>query len=206
MIAYGATYPNNELVFTASDMILTIQSDGSHLSRSKARGVAGGIFYFGNKDAPTHINGAVLALSKVVDVVVSSAAEVEYASLFINGQKGVHLRNIADALGHIQPPTIMLCDNECAQGIASDTVKIKKSKSWDMRWHWIRDRVRQGQFIVVWRKGAHNLADFFAKTLPVHEHQACMPFLVHTPISINNPLHSNRGRRINAWKQSKLSC
>ena len=50
-----------------------------------------------------------------------------------------------------------------------------------MRYHWIRDRIQQQQFIVAWRKGADNLADFFTKPLPVHVHQSLMPLLVHTP-------------------------
>ena len=50
-----------------------------------------------------------------------------------------------------------------------------------MKFHWIRDRIRQGQFLVMWRKGADNLADFFTKPLPVHRHQRLMPLLVHTP-------------------------
>ena len=74
-----------------------------------------------------------------------------------------------------------LCDNKCAESIALDTIKPKRTKSIDMRFHWIRDRIKQQQFVVAWRKGADNLADFFTKPLPVHAHQSLMPLLVHTP-------------------------
>ena len=37
----------------------------------------------------------------------------------------------------------------------------------DMKYHWIRDRIKQGHFSVVWRKGADNLADFFTIELEV---------------------------------------
>jgi hypothetical protein len=50
----------------------------------------------------------------------------------------------------------------------------------DMRFHWIRDRVRQQQFQVK-TAGITNIADFFAKPLPVHQHQHIMPLLVRTP-------------------------
>ena len=33
----------------------------------------------------------------------------------------------------------------------------------DMRFYWIRDRVRQGHFLVHWRKGNDNLADYHTK-------------------------------------------
>ncbi len=40
----------------------------------------------------------------------------------------------------------MATDNSTASGIATDTVKQKRSKAVDMQFYWIRDRVRQGQF------------------------------------------------------------
>lgn len=180
LLAYAAAYPNNKLVFTACDMILHLQSDASHLSRSRSRGVAGGFAFFGNRDAPTHINGAIHAHSTIIDVVVSAVSEAEYAALFCIARIGEWLRTIATALGYPQPPTLIYCDNACAVGLANDTVKLKRSKAIDMRYHWVRDRVRQGHFIVEWRQGAHNLADFFTKPLAVKDHQALIPFLVRT--------------------------
>jgi hypothetical protein len=71
----------------------------------------------------------------------------------------------------------------------------------------LRDRVRQGNFLVEWRKGASNLADFFTKPLPVHVHQALMPFLIHTPASTSaNPFHRSRAARGAAWKLSKAAA
>ena len=66
-------------------MILHIQSDASYLSCLGARSVAGGIFYLGNRNQPIHINGSIHALSTSI---VASAAEAEYAALFLNGQEG----------------------------------------------------------------------------------------------------------------------
>ncbi len=51
-------------------------------------------------------------------------------------------------------------------GLANDSLKIKRSKSIDMRFHWVHDRIKQGQFKVQWMKGIDNLADFFTKALP----------------------------------------
>ena len=84
--------------------------------------------------------------------------------------------------------------------MANDIVKLIKSKTVDMRFHWIRDRISQGQFRVVWRKGANNLADFFTKALPVHTHQSLMKLLVRTPVDVNNRMHSRRMQRTNQWR------
>ena len=79
--------------------------------------------------------------------------------MFGNYQAAVGIHSILHNLGYPQPPTLVLCDNECAIGLASETVRTKKSKSIDLRLDWVRDRVRQGQFSVVHVPGATNLAD-----------------------------------------------
>ena len=203
LLAYCARYPNNSLLYRACDMILHIQSDASYLSRPGTRSVAGGIFYLGNRNQPTHINGSIHALSTIIPSVVASAAEAEYAALFLNGQEGEWIRNTLHSLEHHQPPTIMLCDNKCAEGIATDTVKAKRTKSIDMKYHWIRDRIRQNHFQVTWRAGADNLADFFTKPLPVHSHRTLMPLLVHVPTALITPFLSASATR--AAKRRKPS-
>ena len=195
LLAYCARYPNNSLRYHACDMILHIQSDTSYLSRPGARSVAGGIFYVGNRDQPTVINGAIHAISSIIPAVVASAAEAEYAALFLNGQEAASIRDTLKALGYPQPATLILCDNKCAQGIATDTVKPKRTKSMDMKFHWIRDRIRQGQFLVKWRQGADNLADFFTKPLPVHEHQRLLPLLVHVPSATGHKAQTPHSKR-----------
>ena len=189
ILQYAAAYPYNQLVLYACDMILYIQSDASYLSRPGGKSVAGGIFYLGDKDRPEVINGPILALSSAIDVVVAAVSEAEYAACFQNAQRGAHLRTTLTALGYVQPPTPIQLDNACATGLANDTIKAKKSKSIDMRFHWVRDRVKQGQFYVFWKPGKENLADFFTKPLPVHEHQRVMKQLVRTP---KQPSISNR--------------
>jgi hypothetical protein len=66
-------------------------------------------------------------------------------------------------LGHPQPPTPMQVDSTTAKGFANGTIKQKKSKAMDMRWHWLKCRARQGQFLVYYRPGKENLADPFTK-------------------------------------------
>jgi hypothetical protein len=55
----------------------------------------------------------------------------------------------------------MKTDNSCAAGIANGTVKQRRSKAIDMRFYWGPDRVQQNHFVVHWRRGADNLADYF---------------------------------------------
>ena len=51
--------------------------------------------------------------------------------------------------------------------LANNTTKQKRSKAIDMRFHWLRDRVGQKHFDVLWREGKNNLADYFTKIHPI---------------------------------------
>ena len=173
LLQYCSRYPNNELVYHASNMTLFIQVDASYLSRSNARCVAGGICYLSNKGLsnqgqPEQINGAIHAVSSIIPSVVASVAEAEYAALFMLAQEGEYLRRVLDDMRYPQAPTLILCDNQCAVGLATNSLKAKRTKSIDMRYHWIQNRVH---FQVAWRRGEHNLADFFTEALSVHPHQ-----------------------------------
>jgi hypothetical protein len=59
------------------------------------------------------------------------------------------------------------------------------SKSLDMRFHWLRDRIDQGEFRVVFVPGLQNLADFFTKSLPVARHNVLAPFIATDDDSID---------------------
>ena len=102
LLRYCARYPNNELVYHACDMTLFIQADASYLSRPKARSVAGGICYLGSAGSSHHINGAIHAVSTIIPSVVASAAEAEYAALFLLAQDGEYLRQVHSAITSAQ--------------------------------------------------------------------------------------------------------
>ncbi len=81
-------------------------------------------------------------------------------------------------MGYPQPPTTILCDNTSAIGLTNDTIKQKRSKAIDMRFHWIRDRIRQNQFGIVYIPTKENIADYMTKTLPKELHDRFTFYLV----------------------------
>ena len=48
---------------------------------------------------------------------------------------------------------------------------MKKSKAFDMRYHWLRDRIAQKQFNLYWAPGKLNSADYFSKHHPPAHHR-----------------------------------
>ena len=198
LLNYAATHPDAVILFRASDMILHIHSDASYLSEPKARSRAGGFFYLSDNidvtkpNAPTpKLNGGIHILSSILGNVMASATEAEVGALFHNAQDACMIRNTLEFLGHKQPATPIQTDNACAEGIVNDTVKQKRSKAIDMRFYWVRDRVRQGQFVVYWRKGADNLADYFTKHHTASHHRRMRPTYLHESAnSLSIPKHS----------------
>lgn len=178
LLKFAARRPKATIVFHASDMRLITHSDASYLSETGARSRVGGMSYLGSKTDDTIINGAIHCRTAIIDVIVASAAEAEYGGLFNNGQDSEGLRLTLADFGYTQDPTLLVSDNACACGIANESITQRRSKAFDMRFHWIRDRVRQGHFIVEWRPGAVNLADLFTKAQPTAHFLALRPFYV----------------------------
>lgn len=168
LLGYAVHNPNRGILYTASDMEYRIQTDASHHRDPGSKSMAGGIHYLANTDdPPTKVNGATQTVCKTINTsVCASAAESEYAAQFINGIAGCHALNILNELGYPQNNTKIYSDNLVAKGIANDEITIRKSKAFHTRYHWIRDRVRQGQYKVVYLQGTKLLADFFTKPQP----------------------------------------
>ncbi len=155
MLSYFRNYPDNILVLKACNMRLYTQLDASYGTRSRGRSLSGGIAYLENND-PTEINSPILVFSSIIRNVMASIGEAEYAAAFHTGQMASGLRKTLLDLGYPHPPTYILVDNEVASGIASNTIEPKRTKSIDMQYHWLRDRVQMQEFVVIWRKGMYN--------------------------------------------------
>jgi hypothetical protein len=192
LLDYCATHPNAKVRYTASEMQLWIDSDASYLSEAKARSRLAGIHYLSDRlkdpskppapsDPPPMQNGAVHIPCVIIRAVMSSAAEAELGGLFHNAQDACPLIATLEEMGHRQGPVPLQTDNSTAAGIANDTVKQKRSKAVDMRFYWIQDRTAQGQFLVYWRKGKQNRADYFTKHHPASHHKAIRSVYIYDP-------------------------
>ena len=154
LMDYAATYPHVIVRYYASDMILNIDSDAAYLVLPNAKSRIAGYFYLSSDpiNVPPPINAPVLVVCKALRHVVASAAESETAGVFINAQIAIPIRNTLEALGHKQPPTPIKSDNSTATGFANDNIQQKRSKAWDMRYHWLRDKETKKKIRVYWDK------------------------------------------------------
>jgi hypothetical protein len=174
LLQYASSHPNNAIRYYASNMLLQLMSDASFLSRPKVRSVAGLSSYFGQ---PHIINGLVAYASKIINSVMASVAEAELAAAFLAAQKATQHRNLLAEWSYPQPPTLLRVDNTVAWGLANGSINAKRSKSMDMRFFWLINRVQQEQFRVAHIAGKYNFSDHFTKTLPKKIFSMFVPFL-----------------------------
>jgi hypothetical protein len=192
LLDYLATHPDAKIRYHASDMVLAVCSDAAYLVLPNARSRAAGHFFLTTLPSASQSpprpdpNGAVHVLCKTLRTVAASAAEAEIGSLFLNAQDAVPIRTALEEMGHKQPPsgTPIETDNSTAHGILHATVRMKRSKAFDMRYHWLQDRVAQGQFNLYWAPGKQNGADYFSKHHPPAHHKLMRPKYLHHALSV----------------------
>jgi hypothetical protein len=115
-------------------------------------------------------NGAILIISTILKHMMSSAAEAEIGSVFLNAKEVSILRTTLEEMGHPQPTTPLQTDITNAMGYSNDTIKQRRTRAMDMHSYWVKDRVKQGQFHVYWGPGYQHLADYFTKhNSPTHQ-------------------------------------
>jgi len=63
---------------------------------------------------------------------MTSAAEAELGTLYINAREAIYIRNILEAMGHPQPRTPVQTDNSTAEGVVNNKILPKQTKAMDM--------------------------------------------------------------------------
>jgi hypothetical protein len=58
------------------------------------------------------------------------------------------------------------------------TMTSKSSKSMDQRFHWLKCRNAQHQFLYLWCSSIYNCANYASKHHPAKHHQAVRPFYI----------------------------
>ena len=174
LMDYLHTYKNAFIRYKASDMQLHIDSDAAYLVLPHSRSRIAGFYHLTNlpHDSDRYFrNGGVLVECSRIRHVVASSAEAETAGLFHNAQTAIPIRTTLEALGHKQQTTPIRADNSTASCFVNNNIQIKKAKTWDMRYHWLRDREAQDQFKIYWKRGEYNDADYFTKHHAITHHR-----------------------------------
>jgi hypothetical protein len=165
-------------------MILHIHSYASYLSISHAPSRVGGLCYCGYKTPNAdRIKWFHPQCSRRHQKW--SAAESEVGAYLQNAQSGAPLRFNLVELSHQQHAKPLRTDNSTAFGIVNETIKQKRSKAMDMRYHWLTHRVRKKQFDVYCLPGKDNIGYYHTKHQAVQHHKDMRPLILHQANSLN---------------------
>jgi hypothetical protein len=224
LLDYLSTHPDATVRFYASDMILHVIADAAYLVLPNARSRCAGLYFLSDvsttKPPTPRPNGAIHVLCKTLRGVPSSAAEAETGGLFLNTQEAVPIKIALEEMGHPQPTTgtPLETDNSTAHDILTATVRMKRSKAFDMRYHWLKDRIAQQQFNLYWAPGKLNKADYYTKHFPPAHHRSerYQPYRLQAPTHVINALTSHlrgcvpprapRGILLPAMTSTSTSC
>ena len=102
--------------------------------------------------------------------VLVSVLEAELGALFVNCKRGAAMCMLIIEMGHSQPPTPAVTDSATGDGFVNDNIRQRHSRAIDIRVYCLRDRFRQGQFLVYLMAGDYNMADYFTKHHPTIHH------------------------------------
>ena len=100
--------------------------------------------------------------------ILAGAMEAELGALFVNCQQGAYMCIALIEMGRPRPPTPAVTDSTTGGGFVNGNIWQRISRAIGIRFYWVWDRARQGQFLVYSVTGEHNLANYFTKHHPTN--------------------------------------
>jgi hypothetical protein len=87
LLDYIATYPNDGIVYHASNMILCAHADAGFHNKTNSCSRADACICLSENGPFPLFNGAILSIAQIIKFVMASAAKSELAALFITGRE-----------------------------------------------------------------------------------------------------------------------
>jgi hypothetical protein len=103
LLDYVATYPNDGIVYHASNMILCAHADAGLLNKTNSCSRVGAHIYLLEDNPFLQFNGTILSIAQIIKFVMASAAKSELAALFITAQEMIPHRQTLITMGWPQP-------------------------------------------------------------------------------------------------------
>jgi hypothetical protein len=150
-LTYAPSTTSDEIFVTHSDADLGGNPDN-------ARSTAGFVMSVGG--------GAVLWGSRLQRNVALSSTESEYTTAAATGCEIIWMREFLDEIGYdISKPSTLFLDSNSALQVAKNPEHQSTMKHVNRNYHWIRERVAEGDIKLVHVPGTENVADIFTKPL-----------------------------------------
>ena len=107
-----------------------------------------------------------------------STAEAEYMALSDASKEAVHLKALLASIGYGQEsPIVVYEDNQAAQKIAENPVLHDRTKHIDIRYHFVRELVRDLKIDIVYIETKKMIADLLTKAVSKQTFEALVGLL-----------------------------
>ena len=126
LLDYVATYPNDRILYRASNMVLAACADAGFHNKTKGHSRTGARIFLAKDDPYPQWNGAILTIAQIIKFVMTSASEAELGALFITAQALVFIHNTLEEMGWPQKRTHIQTDNSAAAGVVNNTIVPRK--------------------------------------------------------------------------------
>ena len=111
-------------------------------------------------------SSAISWSSKKQSIVALSTTESEYVALASAGCQARWLKSILEEMGQVQEgPTKLFCDNKSTICLSKNPMFHSKSKHIKIKFHFIRELIKDKEVEVLYCKSQDQLADLFTKPL-----------------------------------------
>ena len=143
----------------------------SFLSAPGANSKAGGYKYISKPSPdlknpphkPPPLNRPIHVKCTTLNNIPASAMVAELGALFFKCHQGATMIIALEEMVHQQPTTPLVTNSTTSDGFVNDNTQQRKSRAIDMRFYWVRNRFRQGHYLVYWAIRKDNLVDCFTK-------------------------------------------
>ena len=158
---FGITYrdQNNRLIGPNDSNIFYGFSDSAFANAEDQKSISGYVFLANM--------GAITWMSKKQSTIALSTTEAEYVALSEAAREAKWLHHLYGELGFTQvDPITLLGDNDGSISLTKNPQLHKRTKHIDLRWHWIRELVKDGLINVIDCRNPQQTADIMTKPLP----------------------------------------
>ena len=136
-------------------------------AKNDRKSVSGFCFALSNTDDFDDCFGLVSWCTRKQSVVALSTCESEYISIASAVQEGLYLKQLLCDLDPTMstPKITLFSDNQSAISLAHNPVNHKRSKHFDIRYHFIRDHIQKDDVVLSYCPSEQMIADFLTKPL-----------------------------------------
>ena len=102
-----------------------------------------------------------------------SSTEAEYISLSDASKEAIHLKNLLSELIGRSGPIVINCDNQSALNLTENPILHRRTKHIDVKYHFIRDQVKNNHVNVFYVPDEEMVADALTKPVPAPKLNFC---------------------------------